>query len=99
MHRTLARQGLTRSENNRWLAGVCGGAANALHVDANAMRLVFVISMIVLPGSQILIYPLLWLIMPDEARAAQLLAGSGPQTPVSPAPADHMQAEYPVNND
>jgi phage shock protein C len=29
--------------------------------------------LLILPGSQILIYPVLWILMPNEAPAAQLL--------------------------
>ena len=38
-------------------------------VDPWPARLLFVL---ILPGSQLLIYPLLWILMPNEAPAAQL---------------------------
>jgi phage shock protein PspC (stress-responsive transcriptional regulator) len=30
------------------------------------MRILFVVTLIVIPGSQILVYPLLWILMPSE---------------------------------
>jgi phage shock protein C len=30
------------------------------------MRILFVVTLFVIPGSQILVYPLLWILMPSE---------------------------------
>jgi phage shock protein PspC (stress-responsive transcriptional regulator) len=30
------------------------------------MRILFVVTLIVIPGSQILVYPILWILMPSE---------------------------------
>jgi phage shock protein PspC (stress-responsive transcriptional regulator) len=40
-------------------------------------RLLFVLLLMVLPGSQILIYPVLWILMPSE----QVVDGSRPAGP------------------
>lgn len=77
IHRSMARSGLIRSDE-RWLAGVCGGVAAKFNVDVNAIRFILIL-MLILPGSQVLIYALLWVIMPDSQRARQLLsAGTAP---------------------
>lgn len=57
---------LTRSED-RWIGGVCGGLADHFGLDPALVRVLFVASLL-LPGPQLLIYAILWFVMPD-ARA------------------------------
>jgi len=59
-------QGLTRPTRDRVLGGVCAGLGRRLGIGPWMARLLFVVILMVLPGSQILIYPLLWLLMPSE---------------------------------
>ena len=47
------------------IAGVAAGLADRFGMSRGAMRLLFVLSMI-LPGPQILIYIVLWVIIPEE---------------------------------
>jgi phage shock protein C len=54
---------LTRSHDDAWIAGVCGGLAERFGVPANVVRLLFVLSCL-LPGPQVVIYLALWVIMP-----------------------------------
>ncbi|MFT4088682.1 MAG: PspC domain-containing protein [Gordonia sp. (in: high G+C Gram-positive bacteria)] len=56
---------LTRSSTDKMLGGVCGGLAEYFGVDGALVRAIFVIS-IVLPGPQVLLYLLLWLIIPKD---------------------------------
>jgi phage shock protein C len=35
-------------------------------MGATMMRILFVVTLIVIPGSQIIVYPLLWILMPSE---------------------------------
>lgn len=56
--------GLVRSRD-RVIAGVCAGLARRFGMSPTTMRLIFVLS-ILLPGPQVVIYLVLWLIMPDE---------------------------------
>lgn len=63
---SFARQGLVRSTDRAIIAGVCAGVGRRLGLTPWVTRLLFVVSMIALPGSQILIYPLLWFLMPSE---------------------------------
>ena len=97
VHRAMAKQGLIRADQGRWLGGVCAGLAATMKTDPNAVRLIFVIALMVIPGSQFLIYPLLWLVMPDQARAAQLLNEGVGRATQPPAPSETVSAEYPVN--
>lgn len=56
---------LTRSRSDKMLGGVCGGLARYFGVDATWVRIAFVAS-ILLPGPQVLLYLLLWLIIPKD---------------------------------
>ncbi|MBN1147178.1 MAG: PspC domain-containing protein [Anaerolineales bacterium] len=61
---TQTRQSLRRSRRNRVIAGVCGGLAEFFGISAFWFRLAFLIAL--LPGGVpgILIYLLMWLIIP-----------------------------------
>ena len=56
---------LHRSRTERMIAGVCGGLAGYFDVDPVFMRLAFVL-LAFLTGVGFLLYPLLWIIMPEE---------------------------------
>jgi phage shock protein PspC (stress-responsive transcriptional regulator) len=55
---------LVRPRQDRVIAGVAAGLADRFGMSHGAMRLLFVLSMI-LPGPQILIYIVLWIIIPE----------------------------------
>lgn len=61
----VGRPGLTRSRDNRWIAGVCGGLARRFGLSPGLVRLLFVLSCL-LPGPQVLIYLAMWIIVPNE---------------------------------
>ena len=42
------------------------GLARRFGMGATMMRILFVVTLIVIPGSQILVYPILWILMPSE---------------------------------
>ena len=73
IHRSFARSRLIRNTDDRILGGVCSGLAARLQVDAWALRLLVLIILVVVPGSPILLYPVAWILMPDEQRAAAVL--------------------------
>jgi phage shock protein PspC (stress-responsive transcriptional regulator) len=54
---------LTRPRQGAVIAGVCAGLAERFGMDANLLRLLFVLSCL-LPGPQFIIYLILWVIMP-----------------------------------
>jgi phage shock protein C len=62
----FAGQGLVRPRSGRLLGGVCSGLARRFGLDPWLARILFLAVLMVLPGSQILIYPLLWILMPSE---------------------------------
>ncbi|MDQ1722567.1 MAG: phage shock protein [Pseudonocardiales bacterium] len=57
-------QGLTRPREGRILGGVCAGLGKKLGLDPWTARLLFVVVLLLLPGSQLLVYPVLWYLMP-----------------------------------
>jgi phage shock protein C len=77
---SFRRQGLVRPVQGRVFGGVCAGVGQRFGIDAWLTRLLFIVIMIVLPGSQILIYPVLWILMPSEDWAP-----SGSSTGYPPA--------------
>jgi phage shock protein C len=69
LYETMRRNGLVRPVGDRVLGGVCAGLARRFGLDPWAARLLFVLILMLLPGSQFLIYPILWIAMPTEAPA------------------------------
>lgn len=65
----FARQGLSRPRDTRVVAGVCSGLGRRLGLTPWISRLLFVLLLMVVPGSQLLIYPVLWILMPTDERA------------------------------
>jgi phage shock protein C len=61
----MAQRGLVRPQTGRFLAGVCAGLARRFGMKPGVVRLLFVLS-ILLPGPQVLLYIVLWILMPSE---------------------------------
>jgi phage shock protein PspC (stress-responsive transcriptional regulator) len=61
----FARHGLVRSRDRRVLGGVASGLGRRLGLEPWTARLLFVLLLLVLPGSQLLVYPILWILMPS----------------------------------
>ena len=55
---------LKRSTSDGMLAGVCSGLAKYFGIDPTIMRILYVIFALVGVGSPILIYIILWIVMP-----------------------------------
>jgi phage shock protein C len=60
---------LYRSRTDRKLAGVCGGLAQYFNTDATLMRVLFVV-LALLGGPGLVIYLLMWIIVPEESSGA-----------------------------
>ncbi|NLU79806.1 PspC domain-containing protein [Micromonospora sp. HNM0581] len=58
---------LVRPREGRMLAGVCVGLARRFGRSAGLIRLLFLLSLL-LPGTQVIVYLALWIIMPNEDR-------------------------------
>jgi phage shock protein PspC (stress-responsive transcriptional regulator) len=72
------RPHLRRSTTNKVLGGVCGGLAEYSGVEALIWRIGFIA--LALIGAGILVYPLLWILVP-----------AGPDAPVAPRVRETLQ--------
>ncbi len=63
---------LRRSRDDSWLGGVCGGSARITGVQAWAWRLMFAL-LALFAGTGMLVYLLLWLLVPAEPPAPATL--------------------------
>ena len=82
VRQSLAQQGLVRPSEGRVLAGVCAGLGRRFGIAPWTARLLFVLLLMVIPGSQILIYPILWVLMPS----AGAVSNRTPETWSAPSP-------------
>ena len=67
---SFAQQGLIRPRDRRVLGGVCAGIGRRFGLTPWIARLLFVLVLMVVPGSQLLIYPVLWILMPAEENVS-----------------------------
>ena len=81
IHQYFAHQGLVRPREGRVLGGVCAGLGRRFGVAPWPARVIFVLLLMLIPGSQILIYPLLWVLMPSE----ETVRSSAEHTPPAPS--------------
>jgi phage shock protein C len=69
IHRSLAAQGLVRPREGRVLGGVFAGLGARFGLEPWPARILFMLLLLVIPGSQILLYPVLWILMPSQETA------------------------------
>jgi phage shock protein C len=70
---------LTRSTSDVMLGGVCAGLGRYFKIDATLVRLIFVL-LTLAGGSGVLVYIVLWIIIPrDDAAAAASATLDGPE--------------------
>lgn len=70
---------LTRSRNDRWLSGVCGGLAARYGWDPTLVRVLVLVLTLVGFGSVAVAYVVLWLVVPQDEVVI-------PGTPPGPPP-------------
>ncbi|QYJ03479.1 PspC domain-containing protein [Nocardioides panacisoli] len=56
---------LVRTPDDKMIAGVCGGVARYLGLDANLVRILLVVAVIFGFGTGIILYVVGWLLMPE----------------------------------
>jgi phage shock protein PspC (stress-responsive transcriptional regulator) len=56
---------LVRPRHGRMIAGVCAGLAHRFGLAPRTVRLLFLISCL-LPGPQVVVYLILWVLLPSE---------------------------------
>ncbi len=79
---SMRQHGLVRPLQRRVLGGVVAGLGQRFGLEPWPARLLFVLILSVIPGSQILIYPILWILMPSESSTHT----AGPIPASSPLP-------------
>jgi phage shock protein PspC (stress-responsive transcriptional regulator) len=65
----FGRNGLIRTRDGI-LGGVCAGLGRRFGIAPWPARWLFLILLLVVPGSQLLIYPVLWILMPQDPLPA-----------------------------
>ncbi|SDO86685.1 PspC domain-containing protein [Lentzea jiangxiensis] len=60
---------LRRSRSDKMLAGVCGGVAKMIGVDAAILRIVLVAATLLGFGTGAVLYVAAWILMPEEEPA------------------------------
>jgi len=61
----MASTTLARDTSNQVIAGVCSGIARRMGWSPTLVRVAFVVS-IILPGPQVFLYLLLWMLLPAD---------------------------------
>lgn len=75
---------LRRSRNDRVLAGVCGGLAENLGIDATLLRILLVVGTVFTGGALLIAYVIAWALMPDTPAYVPVYAPP-PGAPAAPA--------------
>lgn len=66
---------LTRSRDDRWLGGICGGIADYAGIDPNVVRIVVAVCTLLGAGSLILAYIVALFLIPLEDRTVVIHGG------------------------
>lgn len=66
----MATRQLTRSSSNRIVAGVAGGIAAYTGWDLGLIRLIWALVTLFSMGTGIIVYLLLWIVLPDDKSSA-----------------------------
>jgi len=83
---------LRRSTKDRMFAGVCGGLGEFFGIDPTVVRLLFVFGVIFGYGIMILVYLVLFLVVPEDNRPLP----APPVPPVPPAPVKPVEPPAPA---
>jgi phage shock protein C len=84
----MASARLERSNSNRVIAGVCGGIAEYIAVDATVVRVAFVLGAILTGGLLLLAYIVLVILMPLPGRPVPFTKASATEAAVATGTAD-----------
>ena len=62
----MTQERLTRSQSNKWIAGICGGIADYFGWNADLLRLIWLVLTVGTVFCGGIVYLILWLIMPQD---------------------------------
>jgi phage shock protein PspC (stress-responsive transcriptional regulator) len=77
------RRRLYRDGDNRVLGGICSGLGAYFNIDMVIIRVIFVIAFFLGVGASLLIYIILWIVVPKAKTTAQRLEMRGKEATVS----------------
>ena len=77
------RRRLYRDGDNRVLGGVCSGLGAYFNIDMVTLRVIFVIAIILGLGTSLLLYIILWIVVPKAKTTAQRLEMRGKEATIS----------------
>ena len=63
---------LYRSENDKMVAGVCGGLAAYLRIDPSVMRIIYAVLILASFGTGLLVYFVLWIALPPKSLVTNI---------------------------
>lgn len=77
---------LTRSRQERMIAGVCGGIGHYLNIDPTLIRLALLL-LAIWGGGGILVYIIAWIVIPEEplAETPAAIVPAGPAAQPTPS--------------
>lgn len=76
---------LYRTENDKMIGGVCGGLGKYFEIDPTIVRILFALIFFGF-GAGLMIYVLLWILMPDEKMLQERAKQSSNTQETSPSP-------------
>lgn len=78
---------LTRSRDDKWIGGVCGGLADYSGIDVTLIRIVIAIATVLGAGSLLVAYVVAWVLIPRRPLHDTVWAPTtaAPTTPYEPA--------------
>jgi phage shock protein PspC (stress-responsive transcriptional regulator) len=62
----MSTKKLTRTNSDKWIAGVCGGLSEYTGIDATVIRVVALVAFILGAGSLGIIYLIMWALVPKD---------------------------------
>ncbi|MET0952288.1 MAG: PspC domain-containing protein [Aeromicrobium sp.] len=77
---------LTRSRDDKWLGGVCGGLADYTGIDAALIRTVTAVCILLGAGTLFVAYVVAWVLMPLAPPRPAPPIGSPATSPGTPPP-------------
>lgn len=80
-------QPLTRTPDDKVVAGVCGGLADRLGVDSTIVRILAVVATLLGAGSLVVAYVVAWALMPRRSAHDPMWSGPTAPRPTASAPA------------
>ncbi len=74
---------LTRSRDDKWIGGVCGGIGQHTDIDPNLIRVAAVVLTVLGFGTVLIAYLIAWMLVPLSGRTVTVVT---PVDPTDPAP-------------